>query len=126
MSNVIITMEAGGTIKEGHAVKISTGKVVQITNAASDAILGVAMTDAGSGDYVAVCVSGDCKVAVADDDFGAGDRGIFTNSADGDKFAGPTGTVHFKVIGNNATIPVGETAKALVRVNLFPFGQVIA
>lgn len=126
MSSVIVTMEAGGTIKEGHAVKISTGKVVEITNAASDDIFGVALSDASSGGKVAICTSGDCKVAVADDDFGMGSFGIFTNNADGDKFVGPTGTAHFRVIESNAVIPIGETAKALVRVNLFPTPYTIA
>jgi hypothetical protein len=56
-----VSFTAGGVINPGHAVVISSGKVVQCTGATTPFGIYVGEADAASGDYVPICVFGFCK-----------------------------------------------------------------
>jgi hypothetical protein len=56
--NFIVNLKAGGTISIGNAVKLSAAWTVTATSAATDQLLGIAMTSASSGEPVAVLTRG--------------------------------------------------------------------
>lgn len=67
----IATFTAGGTVVKGHAVKLSSGNVVECT-ANTDHAIGIAQNGAASGEPVEVALPGGGAKAVASETIAAG------------------------------------------------------
>jgi len=56
--NFIVNFKAGGTISIGNAVKLSAAWTVVPTSAVTDQLIGIALTNAASGEPVAILCRG--------------------------------------------------------------------
>lgn len=61
----VISIATGAAVRKGQILKLSTGTVIPCS-AAGETFFGIAVNSAESGELVAVCVSGECDVEVAD------------------------------------------------------------
>lgn len=116
MCNVVVSEVCGANVVKGRFVKLDDGEVVHAA-ASTDAVYGVALNDAASGEYVAVCVSGECDV-----EFAAAQTkgGIVMANADG-RAAAYSGATSIQC---GQALEVGAAAVGGVfvygKINLFP------
>ena len=121
MCNVVVSEIAGANVVKGRFVKLSTGNVIHAA-ASTDAVYGVALHDAASGDPVTVCVSGEVDVEFA----AAQTKGaIVMSDADGRAaaYAGATS------IQCGQALEAGQASAGSVfvyaKINLFPRKSIV-
>lgn len=107
-----LTMTAGGTITGGQLVSVSAANTVIATAAATGAWLGVATTDATSGQKVGI-TSGGVQELTASGAIAAGD--VLIPASAGRVAAIGAGTTYSQVVGIALTA-AADAAKARVRM----------